>query len=92
MLGVFEILILIQLIAWIAAVVGVMRDSSMKGNARLLWLLAIFIFPFVGVVAYFLFGRRRTSNRRSDDISPMDIHHATPDQGSTDDFSGTSHD
>jgi len=92
MLGVFEILILIQLIAWIAAVVGIMKDSSMKGNARLLWLLAIFIFPFVGVVAYFLFGRKPTSRRRSDDVMPMDVHHVSHDQGSTDDFSGTHHD
>lgn len=91
MLGIYEVLILIQLIAWIAAVVGVVRDSSMKGSSRLLWLLAIFIVPFVGVVAYFLFGRKCTTQRRSDDISPMDVHHMSPDPGSTDDFSSTSH-
>ena len=92
MLGMFEILILIQLIAWIAAVVGIVRDSSMKGNARLLWLLAIFIFPLAGVAAYFLFGRKSTSRRRSDDMMPMDVHNVPFDPGSTDDFSSTHHD
>ncbi|MBT0653083.1 PLD nuclease N-terminal domain-containing protein [Geomobilimonas luticola] len=91
-MGIIEIGLLVQLIAWIAAVVAILRNSSMKGGTRFMWLLAVFLLPVVGVVAYFLFGRQRTSDRRSDDISPMDIHHTPPDPGSTDDFSSISHD
>lgn len=92
-IGIIEIGLIIHLLAWITALVTIIRDSSMKGISKLLWLLAMFLVPIVGVVAYFLFGRQRKANHeRTNDVSPMDCQNMPPDPGSSDDFSNINHD
>lgn len=95
-MGIYEIGIVIHLLACIIALVSIIRDRSKKGVFMVLWLLAIFLLPIAGVVAYFLLGRRskggqeRDHSRRKNEAMPLDNHHFPP-PGNSDDFSNINH-
>ena len=48
-------------IVWLVLAVLALLDllkSNRDGVSKLIWILVIFFLPFVGVIAYYLFGRR----------------------------------
>ena len=57
-MSIYEIGIIIYLLAWITALVDIIRSKFKKDIYVLLWLLAIFLVHPAGVVGYFLFGWR----------------------------------
>lgn len=54
----FVICILLSTILCIVAVLDILR-SEFVGHNKLVWLLAVAIFPLLGSVAYFVFGRQQ---------------------------------
>lgn len=55
MVEVSGLLGLILLIAVIYAIVKTVQSGASTG-AKVLWILAVIIFPFIGVILWFLFG------------------------------------
>jgi heme/copper-type cytochrome/quinol oxidase subunit 2 len=93
-MGIYEIVLVIHLLVWIIALVSIIRARPRKGIYMVLWLLAIFLLPVVGVVTYFLFGRRcRAGDDRDtsggNESIPFENQHFPP--GNSDDFSNINH-
>jgi hypothetical protein len=59
-IGPAELLVIMVLgsIPGVFAVIDILR-SEFTGNNKLVWLLAVAIFPLLGSIAYFVFGRRQ---------------------------------
>jgi hypothetical protein len=61
MIGIWEmavLLILIYLIFWVIAFVDIMK-SEFRGNDKIIWLLAMIFAPILGLVCYFIIGRKQ---------------------------------
>ena len=43
---------------WIIALVDILR-SEFRGNDKVVWVLVVIFFPFLGSILYFLVGRSR---------------------------------
>ncbi len=56
-MGLLEVGVVVYIIAWMWALVDIMRSNFRRSLYQLLWLLAIFLVPVAGVPAYFVFGR-----------------------------------
>ena len=59
-IGVIIIAILLVLI-WIWAIFDIIKRPFESGLVKILWILAVLFFPFVGVILYLIFGRRTSS-------------------------------
>ncbi|MFK7972265.1 MAG: PLD nuclease N-terminal domain-containing protein [Bacteroidia bacterium] len=55
--GFGSIFALIHLVLAIMALYSIWNDDSMEGTAKLLWSGAIFFFPLVGLILWWLFGK-----------------------------------
>lgn len=62
-IGVIEILMLLillgLLLVWLYAVVEIVTGTFQNNIDKLVWLLLVLMVPLVGVILYFLIGRRR---------------------------------
>ncbi|MEU6153696.1 PLDc N-terminal domain-containing protein [Actinosynnema sp. NPDC047251] len=57
-IAVFLLFISLLLVAlWVAAFISVMRQDRLTGGGKLLWIVVIIGFPFLGSLGWFLFGR-----------------------------------
>ncbi|MBW4720818.1 PLDc N-terminal domain-containing protein [Saccharothrix obliqua] len=57
-IAVFLVLAALLLVAlWVAAFVSVLRQDRLTGGGKLLWLVVIIAFPFLGSIGWFAFGR-----------------------------------
>lgn len=54
----FVISFLLSTILCVVALLDILR-SEFTGYNRLLWLLAVVLFPLIGSIAYFVFGRKQ---------------------------------
>ena len=43
---------------WVIALIDILR-SDFEGNDKIVWILVVIFFPFLGSIIYFLFGRSR---------------------------------
>jgi hypothetical protein len=43
---------------WIIALIDILR-SDFQGNDKVLWVLVVIFFPFLGSILYFIIGRSR---------------------------------
>jgi len=43
---------------WIIALIDILR-SNFQGNNKLVWVLVVIFFPFLGSILYFIIGRSR---------------------------------
>lgn len=53
----YRVLALLHLILWLVAAVEILNSTKSLGS-KVLWLLAVFLLPVVGLVVYYLFGRK----------------------------------
>jgi hypothetical protein len=53
----YSLLGLLHLILWIIAAVEIVRSSRPIGG-KVLWLLVILLLPLIGLIIYFVLGRR----------------------------------
>ena len=58
MIYLFIILILIGLLLPVIAVIDILR-STFSGNNKIVWLLVVIFFPYLGALLYFLFAGRQ---------------------------------
>jgi hypothetical protein len=61
-------LIFLTAILWIWALVDILRSRFESSVIQILWILVILIFPILGSIIYFQFGKRSTQNRRKFDL------------------------
>lgn len=52
------IIVLALVALFIAALVSILRTSRLSGGGKLLWIVIVFVFPLLGSIAWFAFGRR----------------------------------
>jgi len=50
--------LLLFFLPFILAFIDILR-SDFGGNNKIVWLLAVIFVPFIGAVAYFIFGRKQ---------------------------------
>jgi hypothetical protein len=53
--------IVAQIVLFVAGVVSVVRSSRLTTTGRLVWVLAMLVFPLVGPIVWFAWGRRGTA-------------------------------
>lgn len=46
-----------QIVLFVAGVVSVIRSPGLGGTGRLLWILGMLIFPLLGPIVWFAYGR-----------------------------------
>ena len=69
MIGPMELVLLLVLlvlpysILWVIAFVDILR-SEFRDNEKLIWVLAVIFAPVLGMLCYFLFGRKRKAAKR----------------------------
>ena len=57
-------IIAISLLAlFIAALVSIVPTSRLSGGGKLLWIVIVFVFPLLGSIVWFAFGRRTNLDR-----------------------------
>ena len=47
---------------WLIALVDILR-SDFEGNDKIVWVLVVILFPFLGSILYFVIGRSRKIRR-----------------------------
>lgn len=57
-------LIILTAILWIWALVDILRSRFENPAIQLLWIILIFIFPILGSIVYFQFGKRSFEKHR----------------------------
>lgn len=57
LLFVFLAIVLAQVVLFVAGLVSVLRNDKYSGPGKLLWVVAMFFFPIIGPLVWFLFGR-----------------------------------
>lgn len=61
-IGVPELIVLFFLflifLPFLLAFIDILR-SNFEGNNKIVWLLALIFVPFIGAIAYFVFGRKQ---------------------------------
>ena len=62
---VLSVVIIGWLTFWVSAVVSIMRQPTVRGTERGVWVALVIIFPFVGPLAWFVWGRTRKRPRLS---------------------------
>ena len=45
------------IVLWVAAIVSVLGNNRLTGGGKALWIVVILGFPFLGSLAWFIFGR-----------------------------------
>ncbi len=58
------VLIILTAILWIWALVDIVRSKFENPSLQLLWIILILIFPIIGPIGYFQFGKTATKQRR----------------------------
>jgi len=63
-LGLLFILAIIGVAAllWLFALIDILRSEFRNPNDKLLWVVVVFFFPFLGAVLYFIIGRNNKIN------------------------------
>ena len=56
---------ILLLIIWIWAIFDIIKRPFASMMVKLLWILAVLFFPFVGVIFYLIFGRRTSSTTKT---------------------------
>ncbi|MBG6192455.1 phosphotransferase system glucose/maltose/N-acetylglucosamine-specific IIC component [Arthrobacter sp. CAN_A212] len=49
---------ILALMLFVAALIDILRSQHLATSTKAVWVLATLVFPFLGPVAWFLFGRR----------------------------------
>lgn len=57
----FIILGIVLLAIWIWAIIDIVRRPELNDLMKVIWIVVVIAFPFIGVILYLIFGRR-TSN------------------------------
>jgi hypothetical protein len=61
----FLLLIWVPLVAlWVTALIDIIGHPDLNGLAKALWVLCIFLVPFIGVLVYLIFASAHRSDRR----------------------------
>ncbi len=55
--GLPELIILTVVVLWVIALVDILKNKF-DGSNKIIWLIVITIFPIIGVVSYYLTGRK----------------------------------
>lgn len=58
-------------ILWLWALIDIIMSKFNESIVQVIWLLAVFFLPFIGVILYILVGR---SMKRPDDSAPEDLN------------------
>ena len=63
MIGIPELFILIVVfVPWLIALMDILK-SDFRGNNKIVWLLVVILIPFIGMIAYFLIGRKQRTEK-----------------------------
>ena len=57
LIAIGTIVVLAQIILWIAAAISILRSDRYTGGGKFLWFVVIIAFPFLGCLGWFVFGR-----------------------------------
>jgi len=55
-------------VLFIAALVSVLRSRVLTGGGKVLWILVVFAFPFLGPLGWFIWGRKQPSYRSGEPV------------------------
>jgi uncharacterized RDD family membrane protein YckC len=55
----WAILACIQIIAWIWAIIDIVNSKFRSNGEQLVWILVVFLMPFLGTLIYFLTRNKR---------------------------------
>jgi len=57
------VIVLALLALFIAALVSILRTPRLSGGGKLLWIVIVLVFPLLGSIVWFAFGRRTNLDR-----------------------------
>ncbi len=63
-IGIYELIVLFAVACilaipfWIVALIDILK-SNFEGNDKLVWLIVITVIPVLGVILYFIIGRKK---------------------------------
>ena len=61
------VVMVLAVIAWlalfIAALISIVISPNLTGGGKILWLIVVFVFPFLGTLVWFVWGRNAQLNR-----------------------------
>lgn len=60
---IFSVLTLVVLLLWVIALWDVLRSQFASANDKLIWVLVVLFAPVVGILFYFLAGRKNKINQ-----------------------------
>jgi Phospholipase_D-nuclease N-terminal len=60
-LGIAVVVGLALLALFVAALLSVLRSTRLTGTGRIVWIIAVLVFPLLGPLAWFLVGRRSSA-------------------------------
>ena len=58
----FLAIIGVSALLWIIALVDILRSEFRNPNDKLIWVIVVFFFPFLGAILYFIIGRNNKIN------------------------------
>jgi Phospholipase_D-nuclease N-terminal len=59
-IGGWEIILLFFLIFWVVMLIDCIKNKSLTGNEKIVWVLVIALTNWLGALIYFFVGRRKT--------------------------------
>ncbi|MGI9031557.1 MAG: PLDc N-terminal domain-containing protein [Ilumatobacteraceae bacterium] len=57
------VIVIALVVLFIAALVSIVRTSRLSGGGKLLWVVIVFVFPLIGSIVWFAFGRGMNLDR-----------------------------
>jgi len=60
--GIIFALVVIAAILWIWAIIDIVRGGLRGDAGKLFWLVVVIIFPILGVILYYFFGRKGSAH------------------------------
>ena len=67
-IGITELIMLMVLFVFIPGFIALIDilKSDFKGNDKIVWLLVLILVPFIGMIAYFVIGRKQKIGGKKD--------------------------
>ncbi|WP_045075419.1 PLD nuclease N-terminal domain-containing protein [Psychromicrobium lacuslunae] len=59
------------LVLFISALISVLSSRVLTGGGKVLWILVVFAFPFLGPLGWFIWGRKQPSYRSGQPIQEV---------------------
>jgi hypothetical protein len=65
----------LSIILWLSCLIDIIK-SEFQGNNKIIWLLVVIFVPLLGMILYYIFGRKQKISPSVHQISPSSINGA----------------